>query len=81
MDVFGIGGDALMVVCHCNVVDDRVIRELIGSRRSLEQITDLCGAGGDCGSCVDSIRSLLRQLATASDGRTAAPVESSFGIG
>ncbi len=48
-----------MIVCHCIVVNDRRIRALISDTTSVEDITRLCGAGRDCGGCVDTIEALL----------------------
>lgn len=51
-----------MIVCHCKVVNDKQIRELIDSdARSVREIGARCGAGSDCGSCVRAIHEMLGQ--------------------
>ena len=49
-----------MVVCHCEAVNDRVINAALqDGSTSLSEIEQACGAGGQCGGCVDTIRHLL----------------------
>lgn len=49
-----------MVVCHCELVNDRTISEIAsGEVLTVEEITDRCGAGGRCGGCRSSIERLL----------------------
>lgn len=49
-----------MVVCHCELVNDRTIREILsGDVMTVEQVTQRCGAGGRCGGCHESIERLL----------------------
>ena len=51
-----------MVVCHCEAVNDRVIRATLDAgSMSLPDIAAACGAGSQCGGCVDTIRSLLHE--------------------
>ena len=51
-----------MIVCHCHVVNDRVIRELIDDdATSADEIARRCGAGDGCGGCIDTIATLLAQ--------------------
>ncbi len=46
--------------CSCVAVRDQTVIDLIDSGvTSVEGITDACGAGGDCGSCVPTIEALL----------------------
>ncbi len=58
-----------MIVCHCFGVNDRRINELADQAvASAAEVRSLCGAGGDCGSCVSTIRHLLqRRTETAVD--------------
>ena len=54
-----------MVVCHCHAVNDATIRRIVGNAEpTAEAIADLCGAGTDCGGCLETIERLL-----ASSGR------------
>ncbi|MEM9608895.1 MAG: (2Fe-2S)-binding protein [Actinomycetota bacterium] len=47
-------------MCHCNVVRDGEISELIaGGAASVEELTAHCGAGGRCGSCTDVLARML----------------------
>ncbi|MEM8618710.1 MAG: (2Fe-2S)-binding protein [Actinomycetota bacterium] len=51
-----------MVVCHCNMVNDRTINKLAkkaGRELTVSEVTDHCGAGGNCGGCVDAIVEIL----------------------
>ena len=54
-----------MIVCHCQVVSDRVIRtEVDCGALSVDEIADRCGAGSRCGSCRPTIGVLLATLVT-----------------
>ncbi len=49
-----------MIVCHCQVVNDRAVRDSVA--RGARTLADVCratGAGKDCGACVFSVRRLL----------------------
>lgn len=65
-----------MVVCHCKAINDSAIRELIrSSQLTANDIADVCGAGADCGGCLNTIEDLLdaatgASLATKAVGRT-----------
>ena len=48
-----------MVVCHCLAINDSTIRELLNSGAlSVEEIGTRCGAGTECGACVENERRL-----------------------
>jgi bacterioferritin-associated ferredoxin len=49
-----------VLVCHCHAINEREIRDAIaaGARDEFD-VTDLCGAGSDCGGCVPTISKLL----------------------
>jgi len=48
-----------LLVCHCNGVCDRAIRECVGrGARSVEDVGRACGAGTECGGCRPTIRAL-----------------------
>ncbi len=50
-----------MIVCVCRGVSEREVGESIaGGAVSVDAVVRQCGAGGDCGSCHDEIRQLLR---------------------
>ena len=41
-----------MIVCVCRTVSDKKILNVIqDGARTVDQVTQCCGAGGDCGSC------------------------------
>ncbi len=49
-----------MILCICNAVTDREVDDVI--RRgagSVDAVTQMCGAGGDCGSCTEAIQGKL----------------------
>ena len=49
-----------MIVCVCKGVNEREIRETITSGCATEEsIGHLCGAGTDCGSCLETLRELI----------------------
>jgi bacterioferritin-associated ferredoxin len=49
-----------VIVCHCNVVNDRSVTEAIDAgARTLAGVCAATGAGRDCGSCVFSVKRLL----------------------
>jgi bacterioferritin-associated ferredoxin len=49
-----------MYVCLCRAVTDHRIREAIDSGASTtEEVTQACGAGGDCGACAGYIEELI----------------------
>ncbi|WP_432880931.1 (2Fe-2S)-binding protein [Kribbella sp. CA-245084] len=51
-----------MIVCHCEVVSDRDVRQSIDDgARTLAQVCGATGAGRNCGSCVFSVKRLLCQ--------------------
>ena len=52
-----------MVVCHCEAVNDRRIRdEIEQGALDAEQLAARCGAGGQCGGCHETIMALLAQF-------------------
>jgi bacterioferritin-associated ferredoxin len=49
-----------MIVCHCEVVSDRVVRATIRDGAiDLDDVADRCGAGAGCGGCHARIERLL----------------------
>lgn len=50
-----------MIVCHCNVLTDRQIRDAIsnGARRPSDTYA-ACGCRVQCGACVAEMRDLIR---------------------
>lgn len=62
-----------MLICHCEVVDDRTIRNAIAAGAdSVEAIGAMCGAGRRCGGCIPALVDLLRESTTEHDARPAA---------
>jgi bacterioferritin-associated ferredoxin len=52
-----------MVVCHCNAVNDRVIRsEIETGAADIHDVADRCGAGARCGACQPLVERLLAQF-------------------
>jgi len=48
-----------MVVCHCLAVNDSTIRDLLDRGAvSVEEIASRCGAGTECGACLEQVRRL-----------------------
>lgn len=54
-----------MIVCHCERVSDRVIRNTaMAGAATCDEVTERCGAGGRCGGCHESIQRLLDDTVT-----------------
>lgn len=59
-----------MVVCHCEAVNDAAIHAAVAANEgaidelTIDDIVARCGAGGHCGGCHDTIRSILERLAS-----------------
>ncbi len=51
-----------MFVCICKAVTDSQIHESIdGGAQSREEVTRVCGAGGECGACHNMIEDILEE--------------------
>ena len=54
-----------MIICHCKVVTTRCVAQALDSGASTTaQVCRQTKAGGDCGSCVLTIKSLVGQHAS-----------------
>lgn len=52
-----------MIVCHCEVVNDRRIRAAVDDGAvTVDDVGRHCLAGTNCGSCQDTIATLLTVL-------------------
>jgi bacterioferritin-associated ferredoxin len=50
----------MALVCHCRCVNDRVVRTAaLAAGGDLEVTQAICGAGLDCGGCLDVVESLV----------------------
>lgn len=57
-----------MVICHCKAINAEFIKTLFVEKSfTVADVTDECGAGGDCGRCLDVIECLLQQNPTQRD--------------
>lgn len=62
-----------MIVCHCEVVSDRQIRDAVDQgARTVAEVGDRCGAGTRCGSCRPTIDVLLATMLAPERVETAA---------
>ena len=51
-----------MVVCHCKAINVESIKNLFAQKSfTVSDVTQACGAGGDCGRCLELIELLLEQ--------------------
>ena len=51
-----------MVVCHCNAVSDREIREQVrAGALDADDIAARCAAGARCGGCLEVVESLVAE--------------------
>lgn len=57
-----------MIVCHCQVVSDRAIREAIAcGATGVCAVAEACRAGSRCGGCLPVVRDLLAQQGLPTD--------------
>jgi bacterioferritin-associated ferredoxin len=58
-----LGRLTAVMVCHCEAVNDVVIRdEIAAGALDSEALADRCGAGTRCGGCVSVVEQLLAQF-------------------
>jgi len=58
-----------VIVCHCSVVTDRDVSAAVDAgARSVAAVCRSTGAGRDCGSCVFSLKRLVREHGTTPVG-------------
>lgn len=51
-----------MIVCHCHVVTDGELHDVIaGGAHDLLAVAAACGAGSGCGGCLPVVRELLAE--------------------
>jgi len=61
-----------VIVCHCGVVSDRdVVDTISAGARTTAEVCRSTGAGRSCGTCIFSVRQLLRQHASSTAGEAA----------
>jgi len=49
-----------MILCVCRGVSEREVAEVVAEgAASVAEVRRVCGAGGDCGSCLADIRAQL----------------------
>jgi len=49
-----------MILCHCNVVSDRQVRAaVLDGADDIDEVTEACAAGGNCGQCAPAIEAIL----------------------
>lgn len=52
-----------MLICHCQQVNDQIIRTAIRAGASQpDELTRRCGAGGRCGGCLPALLELLDEV-------------------
>jgi bacterioferritin-associated ferredoxin len=58
-----------MFVCICRVVTQSRIHAVIAAgANTVDEVTNACGAGGDCGSCRDEIQSMIDEHGDSDGG-------------
>ena len=61
-----------MVVCHCKAINTEFLSNLFSSHAlTADEVTRQCGAGSDCGQCLDLIECMLAQRQTNQTDQTA----------
>ena len=59
----------MALVCHCEAVTERAIRRAIRHGAcSVDDVVDLCGAGGRCGGCLPVVEEMLETHVSVSGG-------------
>ena len=49
-----------MYVCHCKAVSDRTVTALVAEGcHEVDEISRMCGAGTDCGSCLGTLEEIV----------------------
>jgi len=59
-----------MIVCICKGASERDIRGAVERGANCLEKLQRCGIGGDCGSCEESVRDLMMEVARDSACRT-----------
>ena len=49
-----------MIVCLCNAVSDRQIKELVQEGASVKDVINTCQAGTCCGACAIEVRKIVQ---------------------
>jgi bacterioferritin-associated ferredoxin len=50
-------------VCQCKAVTDRTVSALVAAGcHDVDTIGDVCGAGTDCGGCVDTLEEIVERV-------------------
>ena len=63
-----LGRLTAVMVCHCEAVNDVVIRdEIAAGALDPEALAARCGAGSRCGGCVTVVERLLAQFGLAAE--------------
>ena len=52
-----------MIVCNCRGASDREVNAAIQRGAACLSELERCGIGGDCGSCADMLREMIRRTA------------------
>jgi bacterioferritin-associated ferredoxin len=64
-----------MIVCSCNVLSDRDVRDRLvqacPAPRNVAEAYRCCGASPTCGRCAPSLRGIMRDLAERPTGQPA----------
>ena len=68
------GNVAVVIVCHCENVNDRTVGAVVAAGAdTIERVTAMCHAGGDCSGCHDTIEAIIETtVAVARRRRSAA---------
>jgi bacterioferritin-associated ferredoxin len=57
-----------MYVCHCMAVTDRAVDAAIDAgARTVDELTELCDAGGGCGGCHQMLQACLEAAGISAD--------------
>ena len=58
----------MALICHCRRVNDRVLHTAaLAAGGDLAATQAICGAGTDCGGCLDAVAALVGAVQVAED--------------
>jgi bacterioferritin-associated ferredoxin len=68
-----------MYVCICRAVTEKRVQAIIdkGDATTVDEVTQACGAGGDCGGCIGTIEEMIEshlERANECDGKFRVPL-------
>jgi bacterioferritin-associated ferredoxin len=55
----------MALVCHCRCVNEKLLHTAaLAAGGDLDAVQAICGAGADCGGCLDAVEALVARVRT-----------------